>query len=167
MIALAFMGDAFFKQDTQGTLTIGQSLSVGQYSLKLDGLKQYPGSDGRDIIEARMELFKNGRLATTLSPRQDYFIVQKQPVTVAGVYSTAAEDVYVILVGWEAISGGGATFKVYVNPLINWAWAGGFTLTFGVILAAWSHAKGRSEATYVLKQAQPEVVLNGVKALGD
>jgi cytochrome c-type biogenesis protein CcmF len=170
MIALGFIGDAFFKQETQGTLAVGQSLSVGQYSLRFNGLTSYLGSDGREIAEAKTELFKNGKLIGNLNPRQDYFTVQQQPVTVAGVYSTAEEDVYVILVGWESISNGSSTFKIYLNPLINWVWIGGFMLAFGVLLAAWSQARGRSEATYVLKQRQAEELsgnLAGVNALGD
>jgi cytochrome c-type biogenesis protein CcmF len=170
MIALGFIGDAFFKQETQGTLAVGESLSVGQYSLKFIGLSQYPGSDGRDIVEAKTELYKNGRLVQALNPRQDYFTVQQQPVTIAGVYSTAAEDVYVLLAGWEEVSSIRSTFKIYLNPLINWVWIGGFVLAFGVLLAAWSQARGRSEATYVLKQRTTDDGLNGLagaKALGD
>jgi cytochrome c-type biogenesis protein CcmF len=170
MIALGFIGDAFFKQETQGTLKIGQSLTIGQYSLRFNGLSSYLGSDGREIVEAKTELFKNGKLVQALNPRRDYFTVQQQPVTIAGVYSTAAEDVYVLLAGWEEVSNGGSTFKIYLNPLINWVWIGGFVLSFGVLLAAWSQARGRSEATYVLKQRTATDVLNGVagvSALGD
>ena len=83
MIALAFIGDAFFKQETQGTLSVGQSLAVGPYSLRFDGLARYQGSDGRDTVEAKTVLFKNGRLVQNLNPRQDFFIVQQQPVTIA------------------------------------------------------------------------------------
>lgn len=170
MIALGFIGDAFFKQETQGTLSVGESLAVGQYSLRFDGLSSYPGSDGRDIVEAKTELFKNGKLVQTLIPRQDFFTVQKQTVTVAGVYSTPGEDVYVLLAGWESISSGGSTFKIYLNPLINFVWAGGFILTLGVLLAAWSRAREHPETTYVLKQRQaeePAESLAGAKASGD
>jgi cytochrome c-type biogenesis protein CcmF len=166
MIALGFIGDAFFKQETQGTVAVGQSLSVGQYSLRFDGLTQYPGSDGRDIVEAKTALFKNGELVQVLNPRQDYFTVQKQPSTIAGVYSTAGEDVYVLLVGWETVSNGGSTFKVYLNPLINWVWIGGIVLALGVLLGAWSQAQGRSEATYVLKQRGVEDPAGSFAAAG-
>ena len=171
MIALAFIGDAFFKQETQGTLSVGESLSIGQYSLRFEGLSQYYGSDGREVTEAKTVLYKNGRQVQAFSPRQDYFTVQQQPVTIAGVYSTAAEDVYVLLAGWEKISKGSSTFKIYVNPLINWAWIGGFLMTFGFLLAAWSRAKGLSEATYMLRQpATEESALAGnlgARSLGD
>ncbi len=170
MIALGFIGDAFFKQETQGTVSVGETLAVGDYHLRFDGLRSYMGTDGREIVEAKTALYKNGMFVQNLSPRRDYFIVQQQPVTIAGVHSTAAEDVYVLLVGWEAISNGGSTFKIYINPLINWVWIGGFVLTFGVLLAAWGQARGRAEATYVLKQRQADQdasSLAGVPATGD
>jgi cytochrome c-type biogenesis protein CcmF len=170
MIALGFIGDAFFKQETQGTVSVGETLAVGDYHLRFDGLRSYMGTDGREVVEAKTALYKNGVFVQNLSPRRDYFIVQQQPVTIAGVHSTAAEDVYVLLVGWEAISNGGSTFKIYINPLINWVWIGGFVLTLGVLLAAWGQARGRAEATYVLKQRpadQDASSLAGVPATGD
>jgi cytochrome c-type biogenesis protein CcmF len=167
MIALAFIGDAFFKQETQGTLSAGQSISIGQYSLRFNGLRSYFGSDGREIVVAQTELFKNGKYITDLEPRRDFFTIQEQPMTIAGVHSTAAEDVYVILAGWEGISNGGSTFKIYVNPLINWAWVGGFVLTFGILLAAWSQAKGRSEATYAMKERPVQAQAVEAGAPGD
>jgi cytochrome c-type biogenesis protein CcmF len=40
-------------------------------------------------------------------------------------------------VGWEEIGPGGSTFKIYLNPLVNWVWLGGLTLIAGTLLAAW------------------------------
>ena len=31
----------------------------------------------------------------------------------------------------------GATFKIYVNPLVNWLWIGSLTFLLGLIFAAW------------------------------
>src|SRR3990172_7668264 len=156
MIALGFIGDAFFKTETQGTLSMGETITIGEYSLRFDGLESYLGSDGREIVEANTVLFKNGQPIKDLSPRRDYFVVQEQPVSIAGVYSTPAEDVYVLLVGWETVSNQSSTFKIYVNPLINWVWIGGFVLAFGVLIGAWSQARGKVEATYSLKNQQGE-----------
>ena len=58
---------------------------------------------------------------------------------------------YVLLAGWEEVSNRSSTFKIYLNPLINWVWIGGFVLIFGVI-GAWSKTRGKVEATYTLKQ---------------
>ncbi len=151
MIALGFIGDAFFKSETQGTLAIGESLELGDYSLQFNNLRQYMGSDGRDVLEASVSLFREAEYIKELNPRRDYFVVQRQPVTVPGVHSTLGEDVYLLLVGWEEIGLTASTFKLYVNPLINWTWLGGLVLTLGTAIAIWPQGKTRSEASYVFR----------------
>jgi cytochrome c-type biogenesis protein CcmF len=42
----------------------------------------------------------------------------------------------VIVAGWED-GGVTATFKAYVNPLINWLWIGGLVFIIGTAVAAW------------------------------
>ncbi len=150
LIAMGVIGDAYFKQETQGTISQGESLSVGGYQLEFKELLGYPGSDGRDIVEAVTSLSQDGQIIRELSPRRDYFVVQEQPVSVPGVYSTPGLDFYVLLVGWDD-HGTSATFKIYVNPLINWVWVGGIIMILGTIIATWNNPS-RREATYVLKQ---------------
>ncbi len=151
MIGLAFIGDANFKQETQVALARGQSLTIGEYSLRFDDLEAYAGSDGREVLAATTSLFKNSEFIRELKPRRDYFVVQQQPSTIPAVYSTPGADVYVLLVGWEEISFNSATFKVYINPLINWAWAGGFMLTLGTLVAAWPQTAGQRKKSYALR----------------
>ena len=149
MIALGIIGDAYFKQETQGTVSQGEVVSIGDYQLEFKELLGYPGSDGRDIVEAVMALSQNGKPIREINPRRDYFVVQEQPVSVPGVYSTPGVDVYVLLIGWDT-SGTSATFKVYINPLINWVWIGGIVMILGTIIATWNNS-ARREVTYVLK----------------
>jgi cytochrome c-type biogenesis protein CcmF len=151
LIAMGVIGDAYFKQETQGTISQGESLSVGGYQLEFKELLGYTGSDGREIVEAVTSLSQNGQIIRELSPRRDYFVVQEQPVSVPGVYSTPGMDFYVLLVGWDD-TGTSATFKIYVNPLINWVWIGGFVMILGTIISTWSNPSKR-EATYVLKRS--------------
>src|SRR5574341_1294478 len=152
LIALGVIGDSFYKQETQGTVAVGQMLSLSDYQLQCGGLRGYPGSDRRDIVEAKVTVYQDGQKVSQVQPRQDYFIVQQQPVSVPGVYATAGKDVYVLLVGWE-LDGDiikSATFKVYVNSLINWVWIGGVLMILGTIIGAWDGPEGR-EVSYVFK----------------
>ncbi|HLA07555.1 MAG TPA: heme lyase CcmF/NrfE family subunit [Anaerolineales bacterium] len=153
LIATGVIGDAYFKQETQGTISQGEVLSVGGYQLEFRELLGYPGSDGRQIVEAVTRLSQDGQIIRELTPRRDYFVVQEQPVTVPGVYSTPGVDVYVMLIGWDDL-GTSATFKIYVNSLINWVWIGGIVMILGTMIATWSNP-ARRETTYVLK---PEVL---------
>ena len=149
LIALGFIGDAYFKQETQGTISQGEVLNIGGYKLQFRELLGYAGSDGRDIVEAVTKLSQDGKFIRELHPRRDYFVVQEQPVSVPGVYSTPGVDFYVLLVGWDEL-GTTATFKIYVNSMINMVWIGGILMILGTIIATWSPST-RREATYVLK----------------
>jgi cytochrome c-type biogenesis protein CcmF len=153
MIALGFIGDVFFKAETQGQIAQNGTLTVGRYSLRFDGLSSYPGEDGREIVEAHTTLLSNGQVVERLHPRRDFFVEQEQPMTIPGVYSTPGEDVYVLLVGWEPIGTRASTFKVYVNPLINWTWAGGVVLVLGILVAVWPLAAARVAGSYRLAAA--------------
>ncbi len=159
LMALAVIGDAYFKQETQAPLRIGETLTLNGYTIRFDGLREYLGSDGREVLEAEISLFKDGEFVRVLRPRRDYFIVQQQPVTIPAVHTTFAADVYVLLVGWEEITATSATFKMYWNPLIIWMWTGGILLIIGTLIAMWPDRMALGDVSYVLRptttQPQP------------
>jgi cytochrome c-type biogenesis protein CcmF len=70
------------------------------------------------------------------------YFQQETPTTIPAVASTLREDLYVILVGLEPDQS--AALKVYVNPLVNWVWIGGFVFVIGNTLLLWP--LGRREA---------------------
>jgi cytochrome c-type biogenesis protein CcmF len=43
----------------------------------------------------------------------------------------------VLLVNWEGTSNDFSTFRIFLNPLINWVWAGGFIFVIGTLIAGW------------------------------
>jgi cytochrome c-type biogenesis protein CcmF len=141
LVALGVIGTHFYQSQTQGTLTQGQSLQVGGYTLTYKSLAIFDTADGRNVARAIVDVSRNGKFLTELHPRRDYYYVSQQPMTIPGVRSSVADDVYVVLVDWEPISSQGATFKVYINPLINWLWAGGLIFILGALVAAWPDAE--------------------------
>ncbi len=157
MIALGFIGEAYFKQETQATLSAGERLAIGEYNLRFDGLREYAGSDGRDIVEASTTLFKGDQLIRSLQPRRDYFTVQQQPSTVPAVYSTPGKDVYVLLLGWDENGTNSATFKIYLNPLINWVWIGAIFMVLGTLIAARFSTKQEVSYAFNSQEAQAAV----------
>jgi cytochrome c-type biogenesis protein CcmF len=58
-------------------------------------------------------------------------------MTIPSARSTITEDFYVLMVNWEPTSADQATFRIYLNPLINWVWAGGLIFVLGTLSAAW------------------------------
>lgn len=161
LMALGIIGIEMFQSETQGTIRQGETLSLGDYSLRYDSLAEFdlPG-EGRNVARAVVTVFKDGDQVAELYPRRDYYYEAQQPMTIPGVRSTMEDDFYVLLVDWEPISTDGATFKIYHNPLVNWLWLGGFVFILGTLVAAWPDkdpetvpVRERRRAAYV--QAQP------------
>ena len=69
----------------------------------------------------------------TLEPaRATYAGLGGQSLTHVAISSTPIADVYVVLAGMNG--DGSASFRVFVNPLVSWIWAGGAIIIFGVLL---------------------------------
>jgi cytochrome c-type biogenesis protein CcmF len=137
LMALGIIGIEIFQTETQGTISQGEQISLGQYTLRFDKLYNWDTSDGVNRILADMSVFKNGKYVGTLYPHRDYYYEAQQPMTIAGLRSTPEDDLYVILVDWQPLTASSATFKVYHNPLVWWLWVGGFVFILGTMVAAW------------------------------
>ena len=137
LMAIGILGIELFQLETQGTIQAGQSLNLQNYELVYKDIARFSGPDGREVTRAVVEVYKNGQPVGELHPRTDYYWDAQQNMTIPGVRSTLEDDVYLLLVDWEPISAQGATFKLYINPLVNWLWIGSLLFFIGVIIAAW------------------------------
>ncbi len=137
LMAVGIIGIEMFQTETQGTLAQGQSMDLGEYTIRYDSLAEWDAPGGRNVARAVVSVFKRGQYAGELHPRRDYYYEAQQPMTIPGVRSTWEDDFYVLLVDWQPISSQGATFKIYHNPLVNWLWLGGLVFILGTFVAAW------------------------------
>ncbi len=142
MIALGVIGTNFFKVETQRNLAQGESLTIispltGTYRVTYEGLisASVAAEDVRRTA-AVLKITRGGQFIGLLQPAQDFFIAQEQAMTIPAMYHSLAEDLYIILAGWEN-GGATATFKAYVEPLVNWLWVGGLVFIFGTAVAVW------------------------------
>jgi cytochrome c-type biogenesis protein CcmF len=137
LMAIGIIGIEVFQTETQGTLTQGEQLKLGDYAIRYDSLASVDTDDGRNVARAVVTVTKDGRPVGELHPRRDFFYESQQPMTIPGVRSTWEDDFYVLLVDWQPISSQSATFKIYHNPLVNWLWLGGVVFILGTLVAAW------------------------------
>ncbi|MBI3243591.1 MAG: heme lyase CcmF/NrfE family subunit [Chloroflexi bacterium] len=141
VMAFGVVGSYMFQQETQATLNRGETLSLGGFTMKFDSVAQFNTDDRREVTRATVSVFDaGGSPVGVLHPRRDFFLDSGQPMTIPGVRSTLGEDFYVLLVDWQPISSNSATFKIYVNPLINLVWWGGIIFIIGTLVAAWPDA---------------------------
>ncbi len=143
IIGFGVIGSTVYQQTTQQSVNPGETINLGEYTLRYDGIYQADADDGRAVLISNATVFRNGVEVTRMYPRKDFFGEGMNPSTIAGQYSTIDADFYVLLDTWQ---GERATFKIYLNPLINLVWWGGIILVIGTVLAAWP----RPEREYVV-----------------
>lgn len=143
VMAMGIIGIEMFQTETQATLARGETLALAGYEMEYQSLTQFDTADGRNVARAVVTVSRDGRRVAELYPRKDFYYISQQPMTIPGVRSTLEDDFYVLLVGWEPIGLGGATFKVYHNPLVNLVWTGGLIFILGTTVAAWPNPERR------------------------
>ncbi len=142
IIGIGVIGSTLFQQETQQRIALGETLTIGDYQLRYDDFEEGYAADGRYIQRAYTTVLRNGQPLTQIQPRIDIYLSaeqggENQTMTIAGAHSTLENDFYVLLVGWEAVTHQTATFRVYINPLVNLVWWGGLVLILGTLIAAW------------------------------
>jgi cytochrome c-type biogenesis protein CcmF len=133
LIGAGAVGSQVYQQQTQATLSPGQSVGLAGYTITANGT-QTVLQPGVKVIQGVLSV--NGQ---DLRPEKQYFdSFPQQPSTKVGLRSTPFEDLYVVLGGWD---GDGPTAKIslaiFVNPLVSWIWTGGVLLLLGTLVTMW------------------------------
>lgn len=131
-MALGIIGSSNFSVQTMQTIEIGKSITINNYTLTYDNLREKPVGH-RDVVFADMTVTKNNQPIGTVQPEVVFYDNWEQPSTEVALLSFWAEDLYVVLSAWEP--DGKATFTVKVNPMMNWIWIGGIIVTLGTLFA--------------------------------
>lgn len=155
LMAIGIIGIESFQVETQGRIGVGESLNLSNYTVTYKELASWDdGPKGVNYTRAVVDVYRNGIYLGQLHPRRDYYYDSQQAMTIPGERATLRDDLYVLLIDWEPASTSGATFKVFVNPLINWLWLGSFLFLAGIIIAAWPEKEMERVAVPVRRTIQ-------------
>jgi cytochrome c-type biogenesis protein CcmF len=154
LMAIGILGIEVFQTETQGALKQGEQLNIGNYDVKYRELASWDDNGkGVNFTRAVVDVYENGIYLGQLTPRIDYYFDSQQNMTIPGNRSTLRDDLYILLVDWEPVSNAGATFKVFVNPRVNWLWIGSLLVLLGIIFAAWPDHDPAEEPVRVARKA--------------
>ena len=136
LIVLGIAGSMSYSIERQATLNVGETLAVGQYKIRFEGLRgsQQPT---HYRVQGAFRVFNNGDESGVFSPTLKFFPTQQSPIGRAVFRSSFTEDLYLILSGFSELQQNRATLKVLVRPLVAWIWLGGLVIALGTLVAIW------------------------------
>jgi cytochrome c-type biogenesis protein CcmF len=133
LMFLGFAGEGF-KQNDIGSLTPGQELVVGDFTVRLDALTVHEDAR-KQMVTAETTVFRDGAELLRMYPAQWIFRNHEdQPTNEVAIRRGFAEDLYVYMPEYD-VAAQAATIEVYVNPLVNWLWLGFGVLAMGTLIA--------------------------------
>jgi cytochrome c-type biogenesis protein CcmF len=118
-------------------LRVGQRASVGGYTFVMEGAERLPFDGHKFAVAARLGVFKGADRVATLTPKRDFYPLAGQPdqqSSEVAIDTRPTGDLYAVL---SSLSGGVATFSLFVNPLVVWIWVAGILIAAGALIAAW------------------------------
>jgi cytochrome c-type biogenesis protein CcmF len=154
VIFVGFTGSAF-NQETEGTLKIGESMSLKDYRVEYADFSAE--EDANKIAwKAKLDVYKQDKFLGTIFPQRHFYKVQEQPTTEVALYSTLREDLYVILA--QPNEDRSAIFKMYVNPLVQWVWIGGLVVVLGTFIILLPDSRDRGAGRALQPKRRPRAV---------
>ncbi len=143
------VGSSFFKTEVKKNVHEGESFTIGPYQLHYLGISTV---DTPHLLSAtaRVEVLRNGRQTAMMTPAKLVYKRQEQPATEVAIRSTPRADLYVVLAGFDE---NGATFDVFLTPLVWWLWAGGVLMVIGTFVAMLPNVRERTAIAAALSRA--------------
>ena len=133
LMVLGFAGERL-QAGRDGLLKPGQSVTVGDFTVRFDGAQGHrrrPQADG----DGAHDRAADGAELTKMYPARWFFRKHEdEPTTEVAIRRTFAEDLYVVLARFD-VAQQSAEVEVVVNPLVNWVWFGFGILAWGTLIA--------------------------------
>jgi cytochrome c-type biogenesis protein CcmF len=135
LIALGVIGSSFYGLEKTVTLDPGESVAIGSYELTYNDMAFKQDSDKLSAM-ASVSLSRDGDFKKILHPSLDHWYRFQDEFAEVAVRTTPAEDLFVSLTwtGYD-VNDKTALFRVLVNPLVVWIWAGGAFWLLGAVIA--------------------------------
>jgi cytochrome c-type biogenesis protein CcmF len=125
---LGVAGTTYWKSSAIEVLAPGQSLALGDYSLRFDGVARIQGPNYR-ATRAAIAVERDGQRIATLTPEERFYPVEGQAIAKTAIRTTGLSDLYVAL--GDDRGGGRFAIRAYVNPLAPFIWFGGGIMALG------------------------------------
>lgn len=132
VMAVGFVGSRAYQTETDVSLKQGERTKVGQYEIVFNGLDDVKGPN-YDGFAGHFDVVSNGKTVAKLDPEKRFYLRSEMPTTEPKRFKNWTHELYITL-GDVDTDSGTALVKVYLNPLVQFVWAGVYLLVIGGLI---------------------------------
>jgi cytochrome c-type biogenesis protein CcmF len=144
--AVGIAANSTYVREFNVTLKPGVPTAAGEYELTLQRL--WAAEEPRRFsVGAEVDISREGRRITTLSPRLNYYPMQQEPIPTPDVRE-AHTDLYLNLMAFER-DGSSATVAFFIEPMAIYIWIGATIMALGAGIALWPDGRKKKSRTQV------------------
>jgi cytochrome c-type biogenesis protein CcmF len=142
-------GTSLWRSEALEVLGPGDTMTVGPYTLRFDGVEQVQGPNF-EASQAEIALMDGKRVVTVLKPQKRLYPAEGQEVADTAIRTTGLRDLYLAL--GDDRGHGRWTVRAYVSPLAPFIWLGALVMALGGLLSLWGRLRVRVGASSPLVQ---------------
>jgi cytochrome c-type biogenesis protein CcmF len=128
-------GEAAWKEQKEGWLAPGESVSVGDYTLMLEQL-QIADTPNYSALSAHFLLQQDENTLALLKPEFRRYSIRNSSTSESAIYSWFGGDIHAYI-GNVSEDGERVATRIYVVPMIHCIWLGFVLMAMGGITALW------------------------------
>jgi cytochrome c-type biogenesis protein CcmF len=135
---MGIAGTTLWRSEALTVLSPGQTMTVGPYTLRFDGVTR---ERGPNYIADRghIALMDGGKASTVLLPEHRFYPAEGQDMNDTAIHTTGWRDLYLAL--GDDRGGGRFALRAYVSPLAPLIWLGGLVMALGGGLSLWGRLR--------------------------
>ncbi len=127
-------GTTAWRSEALTVLAPGQTMTVGPYTLRFDGVTREKGPN-YIADRAHVALMDGSRVQAMLLPEHRFYPAEGQDMNDTAIRTTGLRDLYLAL--GDDRGAGRFAMRAYVSPLAPLIWLGGLVMALGGILSLW------------------------------
>jgi cytochrome c-type biogenesis protein CcmF len=135
-------GTTAWRSEALTVVAPGQTMSVGPYTLRFDGVTRVKGPN-YVADRAHIALMDGGKVQTMLLPEHRFYPAEGQDMNDTAIHTTGWRDLYLAL--GDDRGNGRFALRAYVSPLAPLIWLGGLVMALGGMLSLWGRLKVREK----------------------
>ena len=129
---LGVTGTTVWRNESLTVVAPGQTLQVGPYSLRFDGVTREKGPN-YIADRAHVAIMDGGKVSAVMLPEHRFYQDQGQDQNDTAIHTTGLRDLYLAL--GDDRGNGSFALRAYVSPLAPLIWLGGLLMALGGALS--------------------------------